>query len=449
MRRGGWWRSLQARLAIGGLIWVCLGVTLAGAAIFELIDAQVSEQFQHEVTDHLRELQGLYVSSPAQGDLVRPLSDPRFQAPESGFYWQIWRGGVPVLRSVSLGGRDMLLPGDTAPQDRAKVQGLGQTLIVASQEIEAPGPGGPATVAVGIDERQQQAVMSAFQRPLFASLVAVALGLAAAASAQVVFGLRPLRRMRTALADVRAGKAETLPEDFPSEVQPLVSDLNDVIRFNREMIQRARAQAGNLAHALRTPLTILSGEADRLAREGKTEAAEAILQECRTMRRQIDHQIARARAAANRTIAGPQVRAAPLVGEVVAAVGRLYAERGIAFTNDVDAELEVACDPNDLQEILGNLLDNAGKWARSEVRITAQTMARAVEFVIEDDGPGVPAAERLKVFGIGERLDERPAGAGLGLAIVRDLANLYDGSIRLEESDLGGLRAVVTLLRPA
>jgi signal transduction histidine kinase len=448
MKRSGWWRSLQARLAIGGLLWVCLGVTLSGAAIFELIDAQVTEQFQHEVTDHMRELQGLYLSSTSPDGLARPLSDPRFQSPESGFYWQIWRGGAPVLRSVSLLGRDMLLPEDAAPQDRARVQGLGQNLIFASQEIEAPSQGGRAVVAVGIDERQQQAVMSAFQRPLFASLVAVALGLAAAASAQVVFGLRPLRRMRAALADVRAGKAETLPEDFPSEVQPLVSDLNDVIRFNREMIQRARAQAGNLAHALRTPLTILSGEADRLAREGKPEAAAAILQECRVMRRQIDHQIARARAAANRTIAGPQVRAAPLIGEVVGAVGRLHADRGVVFANDVDADIEVDCDPNDLQEILGNLLDNAGKWARSEVRITGHADTRAVEFAVEDDGPGVPEAERAKVFGIGERLDERPSGGGLGLAIVRDLVDLYDGTIRLEQGGLGGLRAVVRLPRP-
>jgi signal transduction histidine kinase len=251
--------------------------------------------------------------------------------------------------------------------------------------------------------------------------------------------------MRAGRAEVRAGRADNLPDDFPSEVQPLVSDLNDVIRANREMIQRARAQAGNLAHALRTPLTILSGEAERLAREGRTDAAAAILQECRSMSRQIDHQIARARAAANRTIAGPQVKAAPLVGELVAALGRLHADRGVVYANDVEAELEVACDPNDLQEILGNLLDNAGKWADRAVRIAGKAEAGLAAFTIDDDGPGIPPERRSAVFDIGERLDERAGGGGLGLAIVRDLVDLYGGDIVLSESPEGGLRARVRL----
>lgn len=447
MRRSGWWRSLQARLALGGLVWVCLGVSLSGAAMTELIDRHVTAQFDHEINDHLGELQSLYATRNSPEALLRPVSDPRFQTPDSGFYWEIWRGGAPVMRSPSLEGKDIVLPPEGERSERAGLRGAPQKLIF-ERDIQPGEAGQPLVFAVAVDEVQLNAVLDDFRMPLLGSLIAVAAGLCLAAIAQVAFGLRPLRKMRSALADVRAGKTQTLPEDFPSEVQPLVSDLNDVIRVNREMIQRARAQAGNLAHALRTPLAILSGEAERLEREGKTEAAESILQECRAMRRQIDHQIARARAAANRTIAGPQVQAAPVAGEVVSAIARLYAERPIAFANDIPADLEVACDPDDLKEILANVVDNAGKWARSEVRIAARRVDDHAEFVVEDDGPGVPEAKRAAVFNLGERLDERPSGSGLGLTIVRDLVALYDGTVVLGASRLGGLKVTLSLPRP-
>jgi signal transduction histidine kinase len=447
MSRSPWWRSLQARLALGGLVWVCLGVTLSGAAMTELIDRHVSAQFEHEITDHLGELQNLYAAAGVPGALLRPVSDPRFEVPGSGYYWEIWRQGAPPLRSPSLEGRDIVLAPAETRAERAGLSGTGRKLVFES-ETRAGERQEPIVFAVAVDEAQLKAVLDDFRQPLLASLVAVAAGLCLAAIAQVAFGLRPLRKMRAALADVRAGKAETLPEDFPTEVQPLVSDLNDVIRTNREMIQRARAQAGNLAHGLRTPLSILSAEAERLGREGKTDAAEAILQECRAMRRQIDHQIARARAAANRTVAGPQVQAAPLAGTVLAAISRLHADRAIAFANDIPAELQVACDPDDLKEILASLLDNAGKWAASQVRIRGRALDGRAEFVIEDDGPGIPAAKRTAVFNLGERLDERPAGSGLGLTIVRDLVALYDGAVVLGDSDLGGLKVTLTLPRP-
>jgi signal transduction histidine kinase len=445
MTRGRWWRSLQARLALGGLVWVCLGVSLSGAAIYELIDRHVTQQLRHEIVDHLGELMGLYAGAGPDGALSRPVSDPRFLVPRSGYYWEIWRGGRPVLRSPSLEGRDIRLPPGRRAGDRARIAGGRERLVFDAEPGPAAGPGGPALFVVGVDEAQLEAVLADFRTPLFGALAAVALGLCLAAMAQVAFGLRPLARMRAALAEVRSGRAQALPEDFPGEVQPLVSDLNEVLGANRDMLQRARAQAGNLAHALRTPLSILAAEAERLAAEGSPQAAEAILQETRAMRRQIDHQIARARAAAHRTVAGPRVAAAPLAGEVLSAIARLHAGRGLAFANDVPAELEVACDPDDLQEILANLLDNAAKWARSEVRIRARAVGGQAEFAVEDDGPGIPPDQRRAVFDLGARLDERPAGAGLGLTIVRDLVDLYDGAVELGSSPLGGLEATVRL----
>lgn len=449
MSRPRWWRSLQARLALGGLVWVCLGVTLSGAAMMGLIDRHVTAQFEHEITDHLGELQSLYATSGSPTALLRPVSDPRFETPDSGYYWEIWRAGAPVLRSPSLEGKDIVLPPPAARAERAGLRGAGRKLIFESESRPGSGAAGPTEFAVAVDEARLKAVLDDFRMPLLGALIAVAAGLCLAAAAQVAFGLRPLGKMRAALADVRAGAIETLPEDFPTEVQPLVSDLNDVIRVNRQMIQRARAQAGNLAHALRTPLTILSSEAERLAREGNAEAADAILHECRAMRRQIDHQIARARAAANRTIAGPQVKAAPTAGEVVSAIARLYADRQLAFANDIPADLDVACDPDDLKEILANVLDNAAKWARSQVRISGRPLDGHAEFVIEDDGPGVPPAKRMAVFNLGERLDERPSGSGLGLTIVRDLVALYDGEVVLGDAKLGGLEVKLSLPRPS
>jgi signal transduction histidine kinase len=447
MRLGLNWRSLQARLLLGAALWVSFGLAFSGLAVSTLFRDHVTDQFTHELNDHLTELQSLYVAHPgSQGALLRPVSDPRFAVPGSGFYWEVWRNGAPILKSPSLEERNILAGPGATIEERARIDGSAERLVFAQASDPGLGGAGKTRFVIAADDVALNRTIAQFDRSMMWSLSLVAIGLIAAAAAQVWFGLRPLNRLRASLAQVRAGQSDRLPTDFPIEVQPLVSDLNDVILANREMIHRARAQAGNMAHALRTPLAVLSAEAQSLADRGQVEAAAAILVECRAMGRQIDYQIARVRAAASRAGIGAHSAPAAIVGQIFGAVGRLHADRGLIFTNEVPADLIVLCDPDDLHEMLANLIDNAAKWARREVRVTGSAAQPGVSRLsIEDDGPGIPQSRRSDVFKLGERLDERVAGGGLGLTIVRDLIELYGGAVTLADSPLGGAAAVVDL----
>jgi signal transduction histidine kinase len=302
-------------------------------------------------------------------------------------------------------------------------------------------------VQVAAYESILDARVRTFNIALAISLALLALALVIAAMLQVGFGLQPMSRLRAALGAIKSGEAAQLPHDFPSEVQPLVDDLSGMMELNRDMLQRARAQAGNLAHGLKTPLAILTDEAYRLAAKGHTEAAAVISQQCQRMQRQIDYQIARARAAASRAMPGVIAPVAPAIESIVAAMKRLYAAKSLQFDIREDTPLTVQCDPMDLNEMLANLIDNACKWAVQEIRIRSGIDSRSdmVTITIADDGPGLPPEAMDVVFRIGERLDERVPGSGLGLPIVRDLAQLYGGSIRLERARSGGLKAILTL----
>jgi signal transduction histidine kinase len=255
-----------------------------------------------------------------------------------------------------------------------------------------------------------------------------------------------MSRLRRALGAIGSGTSDKLPSDFPSEVQPLVDDLNNLIEINSQMLLRARTHAGNLAHGLKTPLAVLIDEADRLSRRGESESASVILQQAQRMQRHIDYQIARARAAASRSMPGVFAPVAPVVSNIVTAMKRLYETRKLQIDADVAARCVASCDPMDLNEMLANLIDNACKWAVKAVAVHGFIDHKVhVVTVIEDDGPGLPAEALHRVFKIGERLDDQVPGAGLGLPIVRDLAHLYGGQIDLDRSPLGGLRATLRL----
>lgn len=444
MRRLIHWRSLQARLLLGALAWISAGTILSGLAISGLFREHVTNQFTHELNDHLTELQNLYLPG-APGRVLRPVSDPRFALPESGYYWEVTPQGAEPLRSPSLAGRDLrYLPTSQDPM-RGVVPGSTERLVTIERWSQARGGAGPVQMLVAGDAAELQATIADFDRQLTVSLATVGGGLGLAAILQVTIGLRPLRRLQRALASVRSGEAQDLPADFPTEVQPLVSELNDVVRHNREVIQRARAQAGNLGHALRTHLAILTSHAEQMAADGRKDEAAAVLAECQSMSRQVDYHVARARAAASRGVIGAIARPAGMAGEILSALGRLHGGRGLTLTNDLPSELAVACDPDDLYEMVANLLDNAAKWARAAVRISGEAADGEVRLRIDDDGPGLPPDRLEAALGRGVRLDERVDGSGLGLAIVRDLADLYGGSIELGRGDLGGARATLRL----
>jgi signal transduction histidine kinase len=274
---------------------------------------------------------------------------------------------------------------------------------------------------------------------IFASLF-ILLGLL-----QIRRGLSPFDLLRSRLMAVREGKNQRLEGNYPAEVQPLVNDLNALLDHREQVIKRAQAKAGDLAHGLKTPLAILSQEAEHAKAAGHVELAATLSQQVERMRRQVDYHLAQARAAASGAAPGTQARVADSVDGLIRTLQRLYAERGIAIQSDVRPELAVQVQREDLDEMLGNLLDNACKWARSRITVATTVTPGTVVITVDDDGPGLDPAKRDLVLRRGVRADEAAPGSGLGLAIVRDLAELYGGSIALEDSPLGGLRATLRL----
>ena len=443
-------RSLRARLLVGVILTTVTGIAVAGVSISALFRAHVTELVNAELIGHLDELEGL-LARTADGHvaLAQRLSDPRFAQPGTGYYWQVSdRNGI-VLQSASL-----------EPQRRFPPPARGADRQL-TRSVEA-GPAGEPMIAyerpwqtaengyvlqIGADQRIVDDVLRHFNQALALSLGTLAIALIGAGTLQAWFGLRPMRRLRDALGDIRAGKAETLPGDFPSEVRPLVDDLNALIDANTQMVRRARTQAGNLAHGLKTPLAVLTDEARRLLARGDTEGAAVLTQQTGRMQRQIDFQLARARAAANAGLPGVITQVEPAFASIAAAMRRLYAHRELTIVHTAETELLAAVDPNDLDEMVANLVDNACKWARGVVSIkaTRDTPTWQLLITIVDDGPGIPADALNRAFAPGERLDEAKPGSGLGLAIVRDLATLHGGSVELSNGRNGGLHAELRL----
>jgi signal transduction histidine kinase len=444
-------RSLRARLVIGAFIWITAGVSAAGIFISALFRQHATELTDSEMRGHLDELASLIDISPeGEPELYRTLSDPRFSQMGSGYSWQVSRDGKRLIKSTSAATDDLPIPSDALANGEMKKRDIanGAGHLIVYETLFAPVSGTePLRIQVNVDSGIIDRVLRTFNISLAISLGLLAVALSTAAALQVVFGLQPMTRLGRALRAIRSGKATHLPKAFPLEVQPVVDDLNSLIDVNGQMVVRARAQAGNLAHALKTPLAVLADEADRLEQRGQAEAAQIILQQCQRMQRQIDYQIARARAAASRSVPGVNAPLPPAVANIVSAMKRLYAAKDIAFDVNIDPDCIAMCDPMDLNEMLANLIDNACKWSTKRVAITGHIDRRANQVIVtvEDDGAGLPLEGREMVFQIGKRLDERVPGSGLGLAIVRDLAQLYGGEIRLEDSTYGGLKAVLRL----
>jgi signal transduction histidine kinase len=440
--------SLKSRLITAASLWIALGIIGAGLALSAVFKHHITDQFYDELYVHLAELQRLSeFEKDGSLHLQRPLSDPRYDVPLSGFYWEIQHEGDVLARSTSLEGPPLHMPPD-APNNVGVhthiIEGPTGPLIVAEKAVWTNPSTAPDRFIIGTDQRQLDAVVSSFNTTLAVSLAAFGLSLVAAATLLILYALKPLWQLRTALFDVRYGKEKQLSGQFPAEVVPLVDDLNTLLTSTADLIQRARTQAGNMAHGLKTPLAVITDEAYRLEDQGLDQASSTILDQCRKMQSHIDYQITRARAVAMRSTPGVVAGARKAALEVASALGRLYAHNNIKIDVDVPEGPLLACDPADLNEMLANLVDNACKHAKSTVRI-AWIDGAAPALTVDDDGPGLPPEAREVVFNIGERWDSRAVGSGLGLGIARDLARLYGGDVRLGESNLGGLRVELVL----
>lgn len=444
--------SLSFRLLAGAVLWIALALALAGVVLTRLFAGHLDDQFARRQEALLNQLAANLDVEGGDLQLTARLGPPQFAKPYSGYYWQVQAAdGAVLLRSRSLWDARLDLPTDTlldGEVHRHRLSGpRGVRVIAFERAVRLPGREGRLRLAVARDARVVEDAVAEFARVLALSLGVLGVGLAAAAAGQVAGGLTPLRRLRRALGEVRAGRAQRLRGRYPAEIQPLVDDLNAVLQHNAAVVERARTQAGNLAHGLKTPLAVLSNEAARLEGKGEQALAARIAEQTRTMQRQVDYHLARARAAAAVDVPGQRAETRAALERLARTLPKLYADRGLDVTCEAARAPDFRGDRQDLDEMLGNLVDNACKWADSRVRLTAAPGDAPDRLVIavEDDGPGLPPGRRAEVFDRGRRLDTGVEGSGLGLGIVAELAHLYGGTVDLGESDLGGLRATLEL----
>lgn len=437
--------SLSLRLLAGTLFWIALSILVAGWGLGNLFRQHVEAQFHAELTTHLDQLTAqLAVDAEGRPSLAMPLSDPRLNRPFSGLYWQVDRAGAAALRSRSLWDEVLGVPGDL-PADgavhRQRGPGPGGTTVgLVERTVRIDGT--PWRLVVAADERLLMEPVERFQGALWLALGLLGSGLVLAALAQVWVGLAPLRRLRAALARVHSGEAQQMEGEFPAEIMPLVQEFNSVLAHNAEVVERARTQAGNLAHALKTPLSVLANAADGQGDElGRLVAAQVDV-----ARRQVDYHLARAQAAAAVRMPGARTPVGPVVDGLVRVMRRIHAERNLDLVvHPPAADLAFRGEEQDLQEMLGNLIDNACKWAAGRVEVQVRSGPDGIEFLIDDDGRGIAPAQRAAMLRRGVRADEQVPGSGLGLAIVDDLARLYGGGVSLADSPLGGTRAILSL----
>jgi signal transduction histidine kinase len=442
--------SLRFRLLVGAVIWISLALGVAGTLLATLFRAHVERRLEAELTIQVDQIAAaLERTDTGQLVLTHLPTDPRFRKPYSGFYWQVNAREESIFSSRSLWDVALRLPRDPSPDGkvhRHRISGPeGQRLIALERTVTLPDTPGAYRVAAATDETELTAAAGAFTRPLVLSLGVLALALFAAVAIQVRVGLRPLHRLRAGVAAIREGRIKRLEGSFPTETQPLVEDLNALLQRNEEIVARGRTLAGNLAHGLKTPLSILANEVDRLAGNGAPQLAASMRGQITTMQRRMDYHLARARAAASLDVPGARVPIAPAVAAIQRTLARLYVARDLQLTIDVPADHVFRGEQQDLEEMLGNLMDNACKWARHRVAVASRRDNGRLAITIEDDGPGLTAEQQEHALAPGARFDESVPGTGLGLAIVRDLASLYGGGIALGNSSLGGLRAALTL----
>lgn len=445
-------RSLRLRMTLVALVSLTVALGLAGIGLVELFGRHVERRIGAELDTYLDQLSAAVVPDSGQSMTAGlRLGDPRFDQPLSGLYWQIVdEDSGAIERSRSLWDTVLDLPVDTPAAGETHAHQISgprdARLLVHERRVTLQAADGLRTVrlAVAIDLVELERAQAEFAHDLAPSLTVLGIVLLAAATAQIAIGLKPLTALRSAVAAIRRGSATRLIGDFPAEVEPLVEEVNTLLAEREAMTERARAHAADLAHGLKTPLTALAAEVRRLRERGETGIADEVEAIASTMRRHVDRQLARAKARmGQRTRA--QCDVAGVVDRVVAVVRKTPAGARLAWTVAVPASLSAAIDADDLTEILGNLLENAARHAATGVAVAAETSEQGVSLFIDDDGPGIAPGERDAALRRGGRLDTHGPGAGIGLAIAGDLAEMWGGSLRLDAAPIGGLRVMVRL----
>ena len=447
--------SIASRLFLSAAFWSSTILILAGLGLSAL-NARYSEaNFDDQLGVYLKALVANVAVEEAKG-AAPPVIAPQFELAFSGWYWQITRldSAKPEVRtSRSLFATQLPRLDESGAREvegarRGYVVGPGdKSLRMIERTIDA-GDEGRYLVQVAANADVIQTQIENFEWALAATFLTLAVALLGSTALAVRFGLRPLRVLQEGVTAIRRGEAERIDGEFPQDVAPLAAEVNLLLDANREVVERARTQVGNLAHALKTPLSVIVNEAE----SGGAPHAEKVREQAEIMTRQVSFYLDRARAAARANSPGAATELRPVIEGLVRTFEKLYADRGLVFEVSAPEGLRFRGETQDLTDLIGNLLDNAGKWARSRVAISAERDSHADSagrsyFLarIDDDGPGLDAEARQAALERGRRLDESRPGSGLGLSIVVDLAAIYGGSLQLEDSPLGGLRASLRL----
>lgn len=445
--------SLVGRLIWLAAVWSLLVILAAGLALTAFFRNATLSRFDQSLFDIT---EGLYAGTTVQnGVVVGPLfTDTQALRVYSGRYWEIAEatpgGGLHVLvPSRSLWDSELkappqgvagLKPGDHLSYDT--VGPVGEPLRAVARAVALPGRADPVIFVAAQDRAPIDADARRFAQTTALFLVLLGAGLVAGVVIQVRVGLSPLFRLRRDVAEVRKGRAERLDEHYPVELAPLAGELNALLAHNQEVVERQRTHVGNLAHALKTPLSVMLAEAER----AKTPLAELVMRQAQIMRGHVDHHLRRARAAARAQGPGERTPVAPVVDELSRTLEKIFQDRKLHIDWDVDEALAFHGERQDLLEMIGNVMENAAKWSRRTVLVRAAAAGPAqLRVTVEDDGPGLPPERRGEVLQRGARLDESAPGSGLGLSIVEELAKAYGGSIQLADSALGGLRVELAL----
>jgi signal transduction histidine kinase len=435
-------RSLGRRLVLAALVWGALALVVAGAVISVLL-RDVVERSLDAVLDATMTTLVADTEIDALGypGLAAQPADPRFALPLSGWYWQIAAEDAVLLRSPSLFQAD-LGAGAAAPDGLVHVDRIagpdGAPLRRLWRDFTTPDGQEPLRVTVTLPMRVVAQEVAAVRRPLLLSLALLGAGLLVAIAVQVRVGLAPLRRLVGQVAAVRQGQAAALPPVRDAELAPLVAEMNDLLADNRAVIERARTHVGNLAHALKTPLSVLANAPDVATTRAMVARLDGM----------IGYHLRRARGAGAGAATALRTPMIAVLDDLALVLHGACRARGLSLDANADADAVFAGERQDAEEMVGTLMENATKWARARILVRAVAEEGRLRVTVDDDGPGIAAEARAFVLGRGARLDEATPGQGLGLPISADLAALYGGTLDLCESPLGGLRAVLLLPAP-
>ncbi|MCJ8143882.1 sensor histidine kinase [Ancylobacter sp. A5.8] len=450
--------SLALRLFISATLVSAAVLIITGIVLSTVYREAVERAFDRRLDVYLKTIVA-DVANSGTGSMPEPttLGDPVFSFPLSGWYWQITRIDGPArqvktARSLPEGTLPLLFEknpdADLSGLREGYAKGPANQNLRIVERIVDLGDDGQFAVSVAADAGEIEDEVSGFNEALTVTLAVVGVAILLTLIFQVVFGLRPLKRMLAGLSAVRAGEAERIEGRYPVELAPLAAEVNALIDSNREIVERARMHVGNLAHALKTPISVLQNEA---AARGDDALAFKVREQAEVMKGQVAHHLERARIAARATVTTTTEEVGPIVEKLAGTLAKVYRARGIAVETDIAPGLRFRGERQDIEEILGNLIDNGCKWARSLVEVSVAPAAEApggrafFTLTIDDDGPGLSAGEQAEALKRGRRLDETQPGSGLGLSIVTELAGLYGGGLTLERSPFGGLRCVVRL----